>query len=79
MELKKWQSLQKKMIEVYETDLKETKAKLKKAKTRLDIEVLGERVYLLEGFIGTLITILDFDLGLSPDDDELKQMLNVKE
>ena len=36
----------KKMIEVYETDLKETKAKLKKAKTRLDIEVLGERVYL---------------------------------
>ena len=70
----------KKMIEVYETDLKETKAKLKKAKTRLDIEVLGERVYLLEGFIGTLITILDFDLGLSPDvDDELKQMLNVKE
>ena len=68
------------MIEVYETDLKETKAKLKKAKTRLDIEVLGERVYLLEGFIGTLITILDFDLGLSPDDDdELKQMLNVKE
>ena len=69
----------KKMIEVYETDLKETKAKLKKAKTRLDIEVLGERVYLLEGFIGTLITILDFDLGLSPDvDDELKQMLNVK-
>ena len=57
------------MIEVYETDLKETKAKLKKAKTRLDIEVLGERVYLLEGFIGTLITILDFDLGLSPDDD----------
>ena len=68
----------KKMIEVYETDLKETKAKLKKAKTRLDIEVLGERVYLLEGFIGTLITILDFDLGLSPD-DELKQMLNVKE
>lgn len=60
------------MIEVYETDLKETKAKLKKAKTRLDIEVLGERVYLLEGFIGTLITILDFDLGLSPDDDELK-------
>lgn len=70
----------KKMIEVYETDLKETKAKLKKAKTRLDIEVLGERVYLLEGFIGTLITILDFDLGLSlDDDDELKQMLNVKE
>ena len=70
----------KKMIEVYETDLKETKAKLKKAKTRLDIEVLGERVYLLEGFIGTLITILDFDLGLSPNiDDELKQMLNVKE
>lgn len=70
----------KKMIEVYETDLKETKAKLKKAKTRLDIEVLGERVYLLEGFIGTLITILDFDLGLSPDDDdELKQTLNVKE
>ena len=70
----------KKMIEVYETDLKETKAKLKKAKTRLDIEVLGERVYLLEGFIGTLITILDCDLGLSPDvDDELKQMLNVKE
>ena len=69
----------KKMIEVYETDLKETKAKLKKAKTRLDIEVLGERVYLLEGFIGTLITILDFDLDLSPDDDELKQMLNVKE
>lgn len=70
----------KKMIEVYETDLKETKAKLKKAKTRLDIEVLGERVYLLEGFIGTLITILDFDLGLSPDvDDELKQILNVKE
>ena len=70
----------KKMIEVYETDLKETKAKLKKAKTRLDIEVLGERVYLLEGFIGTLITILDFDLGLSPDvDDELKQMLNVNE
>ena len=70
----------KKMIEVYETDLKETKAKLKKAKTRLDIEVLGERVYLLEGFIGTLITILDVDLGLSPDvDDELKQMLNVKE
>lgn len=70
----------KKMIEVYETDLKETKAKLKKAKTRLDIEVLGERVYLLEGFIGTLITILDFDLGLSPDvDDELKHMLNVKE
>ena len=70
----------KKMIEVYETDLKETKAKLKKAKTRLDIEVLGERVYLLEGFIGTLITILDLDLGLSPDvDDELKQMLNVKE
>lgn len=69
----------KKMIEVYETDLKETKAKLKKAKTRLDIEVLGERVYLLEGFIGTLITILDFDLGLSTDDDELKQMLNVKE
>ena len=69
----------KKMIEVYETDLKETKAKLKKAKTRLDIEVLGERVYLLEWFIGTLITILDFDLGLSPDDDELKQMLNVKE
>ena len=70
----------KKMIEVYETDLKETKAKLKKAKTRLDIEVLGERVYLLEGFIGTLVTILDFDLGLSPDvDDELKQMLNVKE
>ena len=68
----------KKMIEVYETDLKETKAKLKKAKTRLDIEVLGERVYLLEGFIGTLITILDFDLGLSLD-DELKQMLNVKE
>ena len=70
----------KKMIEVYETDLKETKAKLKKAKTRLDLEVLGERVYLLEGFIGTLITILDVDLGLSPDvDDELKQMLNVKE
>lgn len=69
----------KKMIEVYETDLTETKAKLKKAKTRLDIEVLGERVYLLEGFIGTLITILDFDLGLSPDDDELKQTLNVKE
>ena len=70
----------KKMIEVYETDLKETKAKLKKAKTRLDIEVLGERVYLLEGFIGTLITILDVDLGISPDvDDELKQMLNVKE
>ena len=70
----------KKMIEVYETDLKETKAKLNKAKTRLDIEVLGERVYLLEGFIGTLITILDVDLGLSPDvDDELKQMLNVKE
>ena len=70
----------KKMIEVYETDLKETKAKLKKAKTRLDIEVLGERVYLLEGFIGTLITILDVDLGLSPDvDDELKQILNVKE
>ena len=70
----------KKMIEVYETDLKETKAKLKKAKTRLDIEVLGERVYLLEGFIGTLITILDFDLDLSSDDDdELKQMLNVKE
>ena len=70
----------KKMIEVYETDLKETKVKLKKAKTRLDIEVLGERVYLLEGFIGTLITILDVDLGLSPDvDDELKQMLNVKE
>ena len=68
------------MIEVYETDLKKTKAKLKKAKTRLDIEVLGERVYLLEGFIGTLITILDFDLDLSPDDDdELKQMLNVKE
>ena len=66
------------MIEVYETDLKETKAKFKKAKTRLDIEVLGERVYLLEGFIGTLITILDFDLGLAPD-DELKQMLNVKE
>lgn len=70
----------KKMIEVYEIDLKETKAKLKKAKTRLDIEVLGERVYLLEGFIGTLITILDVDLGLSPDvDDELKHMLNVKE
>ena len=34
----------KEMLKVYDTDLKETKEKLKKAKTRLDIEVLGERV-----------------------------------
>ena len=67
----------KEILKVYDTDLKETKDKLKKAKTRLDIEVLGERVNLLEGFIGTLITILDFDLDLDPDNDEELEYLRV--
>lgn len=37
----------KEILKVYDTDLKETKDKLKKAKTRLDIEVLVKgRIYL---------------------------------
>ena len=32
---------------------------------------------LLEGFIGTLITILDFDLDLDPDNDEELEYLKV--
>lgn len=67
----------KEILKVYDTDLKETKDNLKKAKTRLDIEVLGERANLLEGFIGTLITILDFDLDLDPDNDEELEYLKV--
>lgn len=67
----------KEILKVYDTDLKEAKEKLKNAKTRLDIEVLGERVNLLEGFVGTLITILDFDLDLDPDNDEELEYLKV--
>lgn len=39
--------------------------------------MLGERVNLLEGFIGTLITILNFDLDLEPDNDEELEYLKV--